>query len=103
MAATVTLVYSCSVGIQNPANFTAPVAAVDITTELPALAMNVSSDVTAVVAGKVRRTIVLNCTAKTNFYLPSNALIAAATQDLYSMKLALQVPCSVAASAPVVA
>jgi hypothetical protein len=101
LAATVTLVYNCSLGIQIPS--TTAVAAVDITQELPALGMTVNSDVTALVGSTVQRTIVLNVGTFGNRWFPSNDLLIAATQDLYSQKIGLQVPCYVQANTPVVA
>jgi len=103
MAATVTLVYDCSVGIQDPNNFVALVAAVNITDELPFLGMSVGADATVVAGGKVQRTIVLDVLPSGNAWFPSDALVAAATVGIYAQKIAQQVPCSVAASAPVVA
>lgn len=105
--ATITLVYDCSVGIQDPVDMVAKIAAVNLynngTLDFLPFTVGVGDDTTAVVGSIVRRTIVFTVTAEGELQYPTEEDKEAATRQLFTTALAAGAIVSVVAADPVVA
>lgn len=108
MSSQVVLVYDCEVGVQpNDASSAAFAKVRDLeldpegaTAEL--LGLTLDTDVTALVASKIRRTLTYAVTATGNANFPSEDALKSATRGLFTSVLELNVPARVTAFEPVV-
>jgi hypothetical protein len=100
--ATVTLVYRIRVGNQDPAALLARAEAVEVDPIFEPLSMAKVSDVTAVVAPGLTRTIELETDAESDAMFPTDENKIAATRGLCTGVLSMQLPALVTADEPVV-
>lgn len=106
----VTLDYIIGVGLQNPANYVAVVAAINLYEPAPPgqglltyLGLTIVSDVTMIAAGALHRTITLTPNAQgLLMYGTDPTKIKDATRNLFREALDLKTPGTVTAAEPVV-
>lgn len=103
MATLVTLNYDIDPGLKTPAAFGPQVTAVVWDQgELALLGMSLNAESTAVNGAFSRKQIVLNVLAQANAQFPTNALLIAATSNLFTQRFELQLASRVVAATPVV-